>query len=60
MRVTLEPYNPAWKEAFRRHRAIIGNALGDLHPAIDWFLGQPGNEALKTSLGSGGEFRREV
>ena len=35
MKVTLEPYTPSWKETFRRHQAIIGNALGHLHPAID-------------------------
>ncbi len=35
MKVRLEPWTPAWAEAYARHREAIGQALAFLEPSID-------------------------
>lgn len=35
MKILLEPYSPAWRSAFERHRIRISQALSQLCPSID-------------------------
>lgn len=35
MKIRFEPYNPAWRDEFERHRVQISQALSNLNPAVD-------------------------